>query len=38
VLQNLLALFYQVIECWSSFAISWTRLVELVKCMGTILL
>jgi len=29
VLQNLFALLYQLIECWSSSAISWTRLVEL---------
>jgi len=28
--QNLFSLFYQLIECWSSFAIGWIRLVELV--------
>ena len=25
VLQNIFSLFYQLIECWSSFAISWCR-------------
>jgi len=34
VLQNLFALFYQLIECWSSVVISWTRLVELVSWQG----
>jgi len=30
VLQNLFALFYRLIACWSSFAISWTRLLDMV--------
>jgi len=33
VLQNLFAIFYQLTEC-CSFAISWTRFVELVTWHG----
>jgi len=29
-LQNLFALFYQLIECRSSFAVSWIRMLKLV--------